>query len=163
MLNLVRVASFALTFLTLAGGVMGGIRVLSAAMLLGVLAALGGGCSIMPATGPDIGEIYRSGDTNDPERLPYSLVKMTPQVVDLLAAWAPRIATAFTDRRPPQSIKFGIGDVVSVSIFEAAAGGLFIPIEAGVRPGNFVALPNQNVDSRGNISVPYAGAIRAAG
>ena len=32
-----------------------------------------------------------------------------------------------------------------------------------MRPGNFVALPNQNVDSRGNISVPYAGAIRAAG
>ena len=52
---------------------------------------------------------------------------------------------------------------MAVSIFEAAAGGLFIPIEAGVRPGNFVALPNQNVDSRGNISVPYAGAIRAAG
>ena len=52
-------------------------------------------------------------------------------------------------------------DVVSVTIFEAAAGGLFIPSEAGVRPGNFVQLPNQNVDNSGNISVPYAGAIRA--
>jgi polysaccharide export outer membrane protein len=142
---------------------MGGARLLAGAMLLGVLAAMGGGCSIMPATGPEIGEIHRGGDSSDPERLPYSLVKVTPQVVDLLATWAPRIANAFTDRRPPQSIKFGIGDAVSVSIFEAAAGGLFIPIEAGVRPGNFIALPNQNVDSSGNISVPYAGAIRAAG
>jgi len=50
-----------------------------------------------------------------------------------------------------------------VTIFEAAAGGLFIPIEAGVRPGNFITLPNQNVDSKGNIAVPYAGAIRASG
>ena len=120
---------------------MGGVRLVSAGVLAGVLAVFGGGCSIMPATGPEIGEIYRSGDTTDPERLPYALVKVTPQVIDLLASWTPRIANAFTDRRPPQSIKFGIGDVVSVSIFEAAAGGLFIPIEAGVRPGNFITLP----------------------
>ena len=52
---------------------------------------------------------------------------------------------------------------MSVTIFEAAAGGLFIPSEAGVRPGNFVQLPNQNVDPQGNITVPYAGAIRALG
>ena len=67
----------------------------------------------------------------------------------------------FTDRRPPKEIKFGIGDVVSVTIFEAAAGGLFIPSEAGVRPGNFVQLPNQSVDSTGNLTVPYAGSVRA--
>jgi polysaccharide export outer membrane protein len=30
-----------------------------------------------------------------------------------------------------------------------------------VRPGNYITLPNQNVDTDGNISVPYAGAIRA--
>jgi polysaccharide export outer membrane protein len=63
----------------------------------------------------------------------------------------------------PSKIKFGIGDVVSVTIFEAAAGGLFIPTEAGVRPGNFVTLPDQTVDNDGNISVPYAGLIKAAG
>ena len=67
-------------------------------------------------------------------------------------------------RRPPLSeIKLGIGDVVSVTIFEAAPGGLFVPNEAGARPGNFVTLPNQIVDSKGNITVPYVGAIRAAG
>ena len=52
---------------------------------------------------------------------------------------------------------------ISVTIFEAAAGGLFIPSEAGVRPGNFVAIPNQPIDTDGNISIPYAGKIRAAG
>jgi polysaccharide export outer membrane protein len=50
-----------------------------------------------------------------------------------------------------------------VTIFEAAAGGLFIPAEASVRPGNFITLPNQAVDNNGNISVPYAGDIRAKG
>jgi hypothetical protein len=110
---------------------------LASSIVAGVLAA----CSIMPTTGPEIGEIHRSEQTSDPDRLPYALVTVNPQVVDRLATWAPRIANTFTDQRPPRQIKFGIGDTVSVSIFEAAAGGLFIPIEAGVRPGNFVTLP----------------------
>jgi polysaccharide export outer membrane protein len=142
---------------------MCGLRGFVGAVTLGVLTVGGGGCSIMPTSGPEIGEIHRGGNPDDPERLPYALVRMTPQVVDVLANHAPRIGTVFPDRRPPRDIKFGIGDTVSVTIFEAAAGGLFIPSEAGVRPGNFVNLPNQNVDVRGNISVPYAGAIRAQG
>ena len=117
----------------------------------------------MPATGPQIGEIQSGGNPDDPKRIPYALVQITPQTIHVLATWVPRIANAFSDGRPQQEITLGIGDVVSVSIFESAAGGLFIPLEAGVRPGNFVNLPNQNIDSKGNISVPYAGAIRAAG
>jgi polysaccharide export outer membrane protein len=117
----------------------------------------------MPTSGPEIGEIHRSEQTVDPDRLSYALIKVTPRVVDMLATWAPRIANAFTDSRPPREIKFGLGDVLSITIFEAAAGGLFIPIEAGVRPGNFVSLPNQIVDTKGNIQVPYAGPIKAVG
>jgi polysaccharide export outer membrane protein len=142
---------------------MGGLRVVASLAVLGVVVVAGGACSIMPTTGPESGEIRRGGDPDDPRRLPYAYVPITPQVIDVLATHAPRIATVFTDRRPPQQIRFGIGDAVSVTIFEAAAGGLFIPIEAGVRPGNFVTLPNQNVDLNGNISVPYAGTVRAAG
>src|SRR4029079_7198057 len=55
------------------------------------------------------------------------------------------------------------GDVLTVPIFEPGSGGLFIPAEAGVRPGNFVTIPSQAVDNNGNISVPYAGNIRANG
>jgi polysaccharide biosynthesis/export protein len=119
-------------------------------------------CSFMPGTGPESFDI-RAGQVNDPNHLPYALVKLTPQVVDLLAQYNPRLTAAFADRRVPGEIRFGIGDVVGVTIFEAAAGGLFIPSEAGVRPGNFIALPNQQVDANGNISVPYAGSIRAKG
>lgn len=118
------------------------------------------GCSFFPSSGPNSLTI-ESGITSS---IDYVLVKLSPDAVRILAEYGPRtISAAFGDKRPPPEIKFGIGDVVSVSIFEAAAGGLFIPIEAGVRPGNYVTLPNQPVDTAGNISVPYAGSIKAAG
>ena len=124
-----------------------------------------GGCSLMPANGP-AGTDVVSASTDvvaGANSLPYALVKLTPEVVENLGRYEPRFSNSFTDRRPPRAFHFGIGDIVSVTIFEAAAGGLFIPAEASVRPGNFVTLPNQAVDDRGNISVPYAGIIRAKG
>lgn len=61
------------------------------------------------------------------------------------------------------NIPLGAGDTVEISIFEAQAGGLFIPADAGSRPGNFITLPPQQIDSNGTITVPYAGRIPAAG
>jgi len=123
------------------------------------LAAVGG-CSDLPKNGPASIDIL-SGQ-HDPASLPYAVVKVTPKVISVLAKNAPRL-TAFSDHSRPKDIVFGIGDVVSVTIFEAASGGLFIPAEGGVRPGNFVTIPNQPVDVHGNISIPYAGSIRALG
>jgi len=119
------------------------------------------GCGILPADGPNaIG--VRTGITwNGP---PYGLVQFNPTVVKTLQEYGPQTLTGiFGDHRPPPEIKFGIGDIVAVSIFEAAAGGLFIPAEASVRPGNFVTLPNQPIDTKGYISIPYAGLVPAAG
>ena len=106
--------------------------------------------------------VVRSGAAwNGP---PYGRVTLSPQVVQILEEWGPRsLSGTFGDRRPPPEVKLGIGDIVSVTVFEAAAGGLFIPAEAGVRPGNFVTLPNQSIDTRGNLTVPYAGLVPAAG
>lgn len=120
-----------------------------------------GGCSMIPTSGP--ASAYVLSGQLDPESLPYSLVKLTPEVVAILDRNSARIGRMFTDRRGPTEIRFGTGDVVSVTLFESAAGGLFIPLEAGVRPGNFVTLPNQAVDTQGNITVPYAGPIQARG
>jgi polysaccharide export outer membrane protein len=123
--------------------------------------ALGGCASFLPASGPESWDVRNP--LQDPRSLPYALVPVTSQVVDVLARNAPRISNVFADHSPPTDIRFGIGDLVSVTIFEAAAGGLFIPAQAGVRPGNYITLPNQLVDSNGNISVPYAGNIPARG
>jgi polysaccharide export outer membrane protein len=130
-----------------------------------LLAAAGlivGGCAILPTTGPASMDI-RTGHALEPDSLPYHLVRLTPDTLDVLAVRTPRIGNVFPDRRPPRTIRFGIGDVVAVTLFESAAGGLFIPAEASVRPGNFITLPNQNVDTNGNITVPYAGPIQARG
>ncbi|UZE52278.1 polysaccharide export protein [Rhodopseudomonas sp. P2A-2r] len=116
----------------------------------------------MPASGPQSMDI-RSGQNPESDSLPYALVRLNPDVVQILGRYTPRLSTAFANRTPPKAFRFGIGDILSVTIFEAAAGGLFIPAEAGVRPGNYVVIPNQAVDDGGNITVPYAGAIRASG
>jgi polysaccharide biosynthesis/export protein len=97
-----------------------------------------------------------------PASLPYALVKLTPEVVEILGRHTVSLSSAFADRAPAKAFRFGVGDTVSITIFESAAGGLFTS-DAGVRAGNFVTVPNQAVDERGTIAVPYAGTIRALG
>jgi polysaccharide biosynthesis/export protein len=126
-----------------------------------IAASAAAGCTVTPVSGPESWDI-KSGQS-DPAGLAYGLVRLAPRSVDVLAAHAPRIGGEFADRRGPQSIRFGVGDVLSITIFESGAGGLFIPAETAVRSGNYVTLPNQEVDVQGNISVPYAGSIRAQG
>jgi polysaccharide export outer membrane protein len=111
---------------------------------------------MMPASGPASYDV-KSERAYEPDSLPYAVVRVTPQAEGVIAAFNPRISGTFPDRRTPKELRFGIGDIVAVSIFESSSGGLFIPPEASVRPGNFIALPNQPVDTKGNISVPYAG------
>jgi polysaccharide export outer membrane protein len=141
---------------------------MSRARVLAIVAAIGGviltaGCDtlLIPASGPNSFVVRSGGTWHGP---PYGLVRLSPQVVQILEEYGPRsLSATFGDRRRPPEIKFGIGDIISVTVFEAAAGGLFIPAEAGVRPGNFVTLPNQPIDTRGNLTVPYAGLVPAAG
>ena len=134
-------------------GILWALSLLSAFILLS-------GCGLLPMSGP-AGMDILSGQ-RDQTSLSYAVVKVTPKVVEVLSKNAPRLIV-FNDRRRPKDIVFGIGDIVSVTIFESSSGGLFIPGEGGVRPGNFITIPNQPVDVQGNISIPYAGAIRALG
>jgi polysaccharide biosynthesis/export protein len=125
---------------------------------LGVLAGLVlGACSVIPVAGPESWDI-KSGQT----ALSYGLVQLNPSAINVLGANAPRIAGAIADRRGPETVRLGIGDIVTVTVYETGAG-LFVPNDTGVRPGNFLAVPPQAVGVDGNISVPSAGAIRAKG
>lgn len=119
-----------------------------------------GGCGFIPMAGPASIDVRSANSAT----LPFAVVKLDPSVLQIVAKSEPKgLAGAFKDSHPPSAIRFGIGDLVNVTVFEASAGGLYIPIEAGVRPGNFVSMPEQPVDNDGNISVPYAGVIHAAG
>ncbi len=127
-----------------------------------IAAALCGGCTIMPTSGPQSMDVLMNQST-EPDSLPYGLVKLTPKRSGSGAIYAKALQAHSQIERRPEAFRFGLGDTVSVTIFEAAAGGLFYSAEAGVRPGNFVTIPNQAVDNNGNITVPYAGAIAAKG
>jgi polysaccharide export outer membrane protein len=114
----------------------------------------------VPSSGPQGPDVLNQSEGGEPVSVPYALVELKPDVVRMLGQYTPRLSAAFADRTPPRAYRFGVGDLVSVSIFEAAAGGLFTS-DAGVRAGNFVTLPNQAVDEQGNIAVPYAGSVPA--
>ncbi|RFB75515.1 polysaccharide biosynthesis/export family protein [Methylovirgula sp. 4M-Z18] len=95
---------------------------------------------------------------------PYALVPLTDEAVKIVAS--KDVSAGFssvTTRVGAASGKIGPGDQLSVTIFEADSGGLFMPKDAGARPGNFVAIPVQQVDAAGNITIPYAGVVHAAG
>ena len=132
---------------------------LSFALLMSHLAV--GGCALMPVSGPESWDVWAG--QHDPKNIPYAFVRITPKVANVLGKALPRLVGEFPDRRRPSDIRFGNGDIIGVTIFEASSGGLFIPAEASVRPGNFVSIPPQAVDVNGNISIPYGGAIRARG
>ena len=137
------------------------IRLAGLVLIGSAILCAGCGSQLLPDSGPNALTVKAGLTWNGP---PYGLVKLSPAVVNILEEYGPGSLTAFFgDHRPPPEITFGVGDVVGLTIFEASAGGLFIPAEASVRPGNYVTLPNQPVDQKGNILVPYAGIIRAAG
>jgi polysaccharide biosynthesis/export protein len=138
---------------------LGIFRVLLGVPAICLMTALGG-CGWMSVSGPSATDIL-SGQ-HDPVSLNYAVLKVTPKVIEVQSRNLPRL-TAFAQNQRPRDITYGIGDIIGVTIFEAASGGLFIPSEGGVRPGNFVAIPNQAVDVHGNVSIPYAGSIRANG
>jgi polysaccharide biosynthesis/export protein len=135
-----------------------------------VLAAHVSGCSWLPASGPrhyDITEGAASSMLSDPAAVAfnYVLLDINRLVLDNAVHIGPGsfFKTFGKGYGPPPVIRIGAGDVIQVSIFESTSGGLFIPPEAGVRAGNFVTLPAQEVDRAGSITVPYAGLVPAAG
>jgi polysaccharide biosynthesis/export protein len=137
------------------------------AVLCGLVFAMAG-CSMLPDSGPSRRDIEQkatvalTGSTT-PSLLDYALVDLNRYVLPYINDPGPGslYRTFGAGRGPVPEILVGVGDTISISLFEAQAGGLFIPAEAGSRPGNFVQLPNETVDSKGYITVPYAGQILA--
>lgn len=131
------------------------------------------GCNAMPTSGPDFRAIdskaatkaEKNPDKKGESQVPYALVEInSAAVANIGDANSQTLQGGFGGGRGgAPSLPLGVGDVVQVAIFESQAGGLFIPTDAGSRPGNFVTLPQQTIDRAGTISVPYAGRVKAAG
>lgn len=148
------------------GWIMRGIT--QFAMLTTILIGVSA-CSMLPGSGPREKNIHANSiasSRNDNSTLGYDYV-----VVDLTRSTLPFITQDVRDEfqsfgiqgAEPSPIRLGPGDVVRVTVFESETGGLFLPQDAGARPGNFVQLPTQRVDQDGRITVPFAGNVQAAG
>ena len=74
-----------------------------------------GGCgsnTFLPSYGP-LSIDVRTHST-EPDALPYASVRLSPEVVDILATIQPRLGTIFAESGvPPPTIRFGVGDVVA--------------------------------------------------
>jgi polysaccharide export outer membrane protein len=131
-----------------------------------VIGALLPACTLLPGTGPTSDAVNgnATAGVRSTTPLPYALVDVSADTIGFLSQ--PNLITfkgEFPDKRAKPTQVVGVGDVLNISIFEAAPGGLFTPGQAaGARPGNFVDLPAQAVDQKGSIYVPYAGEIPAA-
>lgn len=108
----------------------------------------------------------KKSDSKRPD-VDYALVDISTNVVrNIRTATTPSLNGSFGSSRgagSAPSLPLGVGDVVRVAIFESQSGGLFVPVDAGSRPGNFVTLPDQTIGRNGSISVPYAGEVKVSG
>ena len=96
----------------------------------------------------------------------YMVVDITPTTVESLRRRGyGSFSAQFGDRRVSAEPVIGVGDTVTVTIWEAGAGGLFSapPIADKVSSGaNSATIPEQVVGRDGAITVPYAGRVHVA-
>jgi polysaccharide biosynthesis/export protein len=126
--------------------------------------AAAGGCSTLPTAGPTTGQVVDQSVKDDQTR--FDVVDVNNQVVStLLAQPAESFRNRFQQYGKPPGPTIGIGDTITVTIWEAAAGGLFgSAVTTGVSPGSrSVTIPDQVVARDGAISVPFADRIPVAG
>jgi polysaccharide export outer membrane protein len=131
------------------------------------LAAATAGCSSLPSQGPSALDILQQGSPTDPDIAPRFLITdLNEYSVSVLERTPlPSLYSRFGDHRAPPSPVIGVGDSVSVTVWEAAAGGLFsAPALGGVSTGSHSSvIPDQVVARDGSITVPYAGRIPVVG
>lgn len=127
------------------------------------------GCSMMSAAGPSSRAISRAG--ND------SVASANIKIIDVTDGVARQVLSSSQSLLFSQTLGDGVpigsiigrGDVLDVAIWEAPPAALFGSVGGDPRltssgsTARGTALPPQMVDSNGRISVPFAGAIQAAG
>ena len=121
---------------------------------------------MLPGSGP-IAQDIASQDSTGSVLGGYVLIDIDERVATITAG-QPRnsFKRVFNNVGPAPDLRIGVSDSVVVTIWEAAAGGLFSAAanERSISAGSRTAtIPEQVVARDGTIQVPYAGRIRVAG
>ncbi len=127
-----------------------------------VLTAVVAGCSTLPGNGPDGGDFAARAVVDEVRR--YEILDVNPFVVSVLSR-RPQdsLLGTFGDYRAPIDPRIGVGDTVAITIWEAAAGGLFsapLVTDRFTTGSKSATIPEQVVGRDGAITVPFAGRLR---
>ena len=127
--------------------------------LLSALSACTNSGSFLATSGPSRSVVEKLGINQDEATIP--VLALSAELVSQVGAYAP--AVKFSDVFPSTTAitgRAGAGDLVEVTLWETPPAVLFST--SGVQSsssGKELALPEQMVDSRGNISVPFVGNV----
>ncbi|WP_153769509.1 polysaccharide biosynthesis/export family protein [Labrenzia sp. CE80] len=116
-------------------------------------------CAALPGDGPGAINISSQDIETDSSQNGYSIIRIDRENIDVIKRYRP-LAFANEFRgvgSGGSSTLLGVGDTLSVGIWEAAPDGLFSSASGGSSQIPAV------VDESGYIFIPYAGRIRAAG
>jgi polysaccharide export outer membrane protein len=133
---------------------------------LAIAALLGGCAGFIPSIGPSGAAIERA--RTPVGRAGIQVIDVDARVTrELLADRKQQLFSKTLAGSPHYSRLVGPGDVLEVTIWEAAPatlfGGAMITAAGGIETSHATSLPPQMVNDEGYISVPFAGRILAAG
>jgi polysaccharide export outer membrane protein len=121
----------------------------------------------LPRVGPTADSVREEGEAmNDPRFLVTNLDERVVSIVRRRAADASLSSFGAYRGGGAADTRIGTGDSISLTIWEAGAGGLFSGSMAPERAGGgsrAASIPEQVVDRDGYIVVPYAGRVLARG
>lgn len=142
------------------------LRAFTLFLLMGATGGMLAGCGALPSSGPLAMEVSAQ-EAGEDQIGGYILVPIDERVTAVTAAQPqPSLRRVFPGRIPAPDLRIGIGDSITVTIWEAASGGLFsaAPNTPGALAGARTAtLPEQVVGRDGTIGIPYAGRLRVVG
>lgn len=138
---------------------------------LSAVAVILAGCSVLPKAGPNTVDVIGMAGNGADQR--YEIFDINKPLVDVLRRQRrSSLFSQFGDYRRSSESTIGVGDTVSVTIWEAPGGVLFAPSAMTVASnspalsggGNHSStLPDQVVGRDGTINVPFTNRIKVNG
>jgi polysaccharide export outer membrane protein len=131
-----------------------------------LLTALCSGCVSFPVAGPLSRDVVGDAGSTRQSEVGYVLIDVTPSVCETLSVQpSPPFHSVFGNEPPKPDYAIGVGDTLSITIWEAGNTGLFSGMASlnGTPAPRGATLPPLIVAQDGRITMPYAGRIAVAG